>query len=108
MARERIDRLRAGRPADAERFLDDGLRLFADDPRPRMFGEDALWYLKRGAARAASAAAREARADLEKALALEGRTWVHGRAHLELGKLDLKDGNQAAAERTFANSRPSV
>ena len=30
-------------------------------------------------------------------MTLEGRDWVHGRAHLELGKLDLKDGKQAAA-----------
>ena len=45
--------LRAGRPADAERFLNDGLTRFADDKRPRMFGEDALWHYKRGAARAA-------------------------------------------------------
>ena len=28
---------------------------------------------------------------------MEGRQWVQGRAHLELGKLDLKDGNRAAA-----------
>ena len=45
--------LRAGRAADAERFLSDGLARFADDTRPRMFGEDALWRYKRGAARAA-------------------------------------------------------
>ena len=45
--------LRAGRAADAERFLSDGLARFADDTRPRMFGEDALWRYKRGAALAA-------------------------------------------------------
>ena len=45
--------LRAGRPADAERFLNDGFARFADDRRPRMFGEDALWHYKRGAALAA-------------------------------------------------------
>ena len=42
--------LRAGRAADAERFLSEGLARFADDRRPRMFGEDALWHYKRGAA----------------------------------------------------------
>jgi tetratricopeptide (TPR) repeat protein len=62
-----------------------------------MFGEDALWYTKRGTARAALGRAAEARLDLEKALAVEGRRWVQGRAHLELGKLDLKDRDRAAA-----------
>ena len=38
--------LRAGKTADAERFLDEGMRMFANDTRPRMFGEDALWYLE--------------------------------------------------------------
>ena len=45
--------LRAGRAAEAERFLSDGLSRFAEDTRPRMFGEDALWRYKRGAALAA-------------------------------------------------------
>ena len=52
-----------------------------------MFGEDALWWYKRGAARAMLGRA-DARPDLEKALAADGRKWVQGRAHLELGKLD--------------------
>jgi tetratricopeptide (TPR) repeat protein len=89
--------LRAGKAADGERFLDEGLRKLAGDTRPRMFGEDALWYAKRGTARAALGRAAEARQDLEKALTVEGRRWVQGRAHLELGKLDLKDRNRAAA-----------
>ena len=33
----------------------------------------------------------------EGADASKGATWLHGRAHFELGKLDLKDGKQAAA-----------
>jgi len=88
--------LRAGRAADAERFLTDGLKRFADDSRPRMFGEDALWRYKRGASLAALGRS-EAEADLRKSLALEGRKWVHARCHLELGKLALKGGNKAAA-----------
>ena len=88
--------LRAGRAADAERFLTDGLRRFADDSRPRMFGEDALWRYKRGASLAALGRT-DAEADLRKSLALEGRKWVHARCHLELGKLALKGGNKAAA-----------
>ena len=89
--------LRAGKTADAERFLDEGVRRLDADTRPRMFGEDALWYAKRGTARASLGRVPEARLDLEKALVVEGRPWIHGRAHLELGKLALKDGNKTAA-----------
>jgi predicted Zn-dependent protease len=88
--------LRAGRPADAARFLDEGIARFASDRRARMFGEDALWMYKRGAARAALGRA-DAEADLNRAIGAEGRKWVHGRAHLELGKLALKAGDRARA-----------
>ena len=91
--------LRAGRPAEAERALEDGMARFANDTRPRMFGEDALWHYKRGTARAEVGRAADARDDLTKAIALEGRAWVKGRAHLELGKLALKAGDRAAARR---------
>ena len=89
--------LRAGRAADAERVLSDGLARFADDTRPRMFGEDALWRHKRGAALAALGRNADADADLRKSLTAEGRKWVHARSHLELGKMALKTGNKAAA-----------
>jgi tetratricopeptide (TPR) repeat protein len=89
--------IRAGRYADAERFLDEGLRRFADDRRPRMFGEDALWYYKRGTARAWSGKPRDAEPDLRKALSVAGRKWVYARAHLELGRIALNAGNKAAA-----------
>ncbi len=56
--------LRAGRAADAERLLNEGLARFADDKRQRMFGEDALWHYKRGAARVALRRTAEAKADL--------------------------------------------
>src|SRR5919201_1036735 len=39
----------------------------------------------------------DARADLRKSLAVEGRKWVYGRAHLEFGKLALKEGRRADA-----------
>jgi tetratricopeptide (TPR) repeat protein len=89
--------LRAGRPAEAERFLSEGFARFANDQRPRMFGEEALWQYKRGAARAALGRTREAEADLRDALRGEARKWVYGRAHLELGKLALKAGNRPVA-----------
>ena len=91
--------LRAGRAADAERFINDGLARFAGDRRPRMFGEDALWRYKRGAARAALGRTAAADADLRAALAVEARKWVHARTHLELGKLAIKAGSRAVAQQ---------
>ena len=89
--------LRGGRSAEAERFLNEGLARLAADDRPRMPGEEALWYYKRGAARTALGHAAEAEQDLRKSLALEGRKWVHGRAHLEIGRLLLQAGKRDAA-----------
>jgi len=97
--------LRAGRAADAVRVLNDGLARFADDRRPRMFGENALWHYKRGAAFAALGRV-EAAAELKRAIGEEGRRWVHGRAHVELGKLALKAGNRAAAREEFRAAIP--
>ena len=91
--------LRAGRWADADRFLADGWTRFASDKRPRMFGEDALWQYKIGVARAALGRTAEAQDALSKALALPGRKWVHGRSHIELGKLALKAGNRIEARQ---------
>ena len=89
--------IRAARYADAEHFLDEGLRRFAEDRRPRMFGEDALWYYKRGTARAWSGKPHEAEPDLRRALSVPGRKWVYARAHLELGRIAVNAGNKAAA-----------
>ena len=93
--------LRAGRPAEAERFLNDGITRFNADDRARMFGEPALWYYKRGAARVALGRVAEAGADLKTALASEGRPWVYGRTHLEMGKLALRAGNRLDAYAEF-------
>lgn len=89
--------LRAGRTAEAHRMLTEGMERLATDDRPRMFGEEAIWYQKRGAARVALEMSKEATDDLRKALAAEGRKWIHGRAHLELGRLALKAGDRATA-----------
>ena len=89
--------LRGGKLAQAERFLDEGIARLAADDRPRMLGEEALWYYKRGAARTALGRAADAEVDLRKAVGLQGRKWVHGRAHLELGRLLLQAGRPAAA-----------
>ena len=93
--------LRAGRPADAERVLNEGTAKFVDDQRERMFGEPALWLYKRGVARAALGHDGDARGDLGKALTVQGRKWVYGRSHLELGKLAVKRGDKAAARSEF-------
>jgi tetratricopeptide (TPR) repeat protein len=89
--------LRAKRPAEAERVLDEGLAMLATDTRPRMTGEDALWYYRRGEARAALGRTAEARADLMQSIAHGGRKWVQGRAHLELGRIALADSDMASA-----------
>jgi len=91
--------IRAGRYAEAERALTDGMTRFADDTRQRMFGENALWLHKRGVARAWRGQEAEAQADFQNALAVEGRKWVHGRTHLEIGRLAAKKGDRATARR---------
>jgi len=90
--------LRAGRHAEANRTLSEGIDRFAGDTRPRMFGEEALWFQKRAEARAAIGLAAGARDDSYKSLAAEGRRWVHGRARLELGRLALKANDPAGAQ----------
>lgn len=89
--------LRAGRHAQADRILTEGINRFAGDTRARMYGEEAIWFQKRGEARATIGRTDEARADLHKALESEGRRWVHGRARLELGRLALKSNDRPGA-----------
>ena len=97
--------LRAGRAADAERFLSDGLR-----GSPTIRGRGCSARTRSGTTSAARrwprSDGRDAEADLRKALALEGRKWVHARSHLELGKLALKAGNKAAAAAEFRAAIP--
>jgi tetratricopeptide (TPR) repeat protein len=93
--------IRAGHVAEAVRVLEEGSALFTADTRTRMFGEDSIWALKRGTARAWAGRTADAESDLTRAIALEGRKWVKGRAHLELGRIQLKAGNKAAARPEF-------
>lgn len=89
--------LRAGRAADAEAFLAEGRRMLSADNRPRMFGEEALWLLKHGSALVALDRRAEAGPLLRRAVTLESRKWVAGRAHAELGKLaDLANDRSTA------------
>ncbi len=91
--------LRAGRWADADRFLSEGWTKFASDNRQRMFGENALWQYKIGVGRARLGRTADAEQALTKAVSSEGRNWVHGRSHLELGRLAQKAGNRGEARR---------
>jgi tetratricopeptide (TPR) repeat protein len=93
--------VRGGRAADAERMLTEGLGRLAADSRPKMFGEEALWHLKRGTARVALNKPAQAAEDLRFTLSREARRWVQGRAHAELGKLADLRGDRNAARASF-------
>jgi tetratricopeptide (TPR) repeat protein len=89
--------LRAGNAREADAVLSEGIARLASDRRPRSFGEEALWYYKRGAARVRLGQRETAAADLRAALKLEGRNWVKGRIHTELGRLADLAGDRARA-----------
>jgi tetratricopeptide (TPR) repeat protein len=93
--------LRAGQPAEAEKLLSEGLQRLAADNRPRMFGEEALWLQKRGAARVALNRLDEAAADLARGATLEARRWVTGRIHAEQGKIADLRKDRATARTQF-------
>jgi tetratricopeptide (TPR) repeat protein len=91
--------LRAGRSRDAITLLDEGMAMLADDDRPRVPGELALWHLKRGGARMLAGDVAGAEADLRVATAGDAQAWVNGRARLALGQLSLRRGERAAARQ---------
>lgn len=96
--------VRAGRGAQAEALLTTGIDMFARDSRRKVPGEAGLWHYKRGAARVLLGRAEDARSDLQIALGRESPVWVQGRAHLELGRLALREGNGAAARTEVARA----
>jgi tetratricopeptide (TPR) repeat protein len=77
--------LRASQFSEGERLLTEGLTRFADDKRPRAFGELGLWYYKRGMARVAQHKVADARADLDRARSEPALDWVKSRIALETG-----------------------
>jgi len=93
--------LRAGRIQEASAQIDAGFALLAHDPRPRMYGEEALWLYERGATRVALGETEPAAHDLDAALAAGGREWVDGRARTELGKLADLAGDRAKARAEY-------
>ena len=105
--RNRVLRLEAGATAirarqysEADRLLTAGIDGLPADPRPRAFGEEAMWFYKRGMARLALRRLESARADLARASGLPMRDWVKARVQLEVGKLaDLEARRADAAGR---------
>jgi hypothetical protein len=89
--------VRAGRGAEAETVLTEGLRKLDTDHRAKMPGERALWLYKRGSARVLLRRTAEARRDLEAALAQGPLGWVQGRINVELGKAADIEGDRARA-----------
>jgi tetratricopeptide (TPR) repeat protein len=93
--------LRAGRAGDADTMLSAGIERFEKDSRPRMGGEEGVWFYKRGAARVLLKRRGEAEADLTHALQAPAHQWVHAQAHLELGKLADLSGDHARASAEY-------
>jgi tetratricopeptide (TPR) repeat protein len=96
--------IRARQFAEAERLLSEGIAKCATDTRPRAFGEDALWYYKRGLARLALRRLPDAATDLERARTLSARDWVKARIQLEIGKLADLQGRRAQAQTAYRQS----
>jgi tetratricopeptide (TPR) repeat protein len=89
--------LRASRPADARRAIEEGRARFAQDRRPRAFGEAARWHYYLGAALVGLRQVDAAGAALRAVLSTDGPEWLRGRAHKELGKLGDLAGDRARA-----------
>ncbi len=109
--RNRVLRLEAGATAirarqysEADRLLTAGIDALPRDPRPRAFGEDAMWFYKRGMARLALRRLEPARADLAHAMGLPMRTWVKARVHLERGKLADLESRRADARAAYSEA----
>ena len=97
--------IRAGRAADAEAILTRGLTMFAQDTRPKIPGERALWLYKRGAARVNLNHPADADVDLREALRAEPVQWVRGRIRVELGKIADLAGRRPDAMNEYRDGR---
>ena len=108
LPRNRVLRLEAGATAirarqysEADRLLTAGIEALPADPRPRAFGEEAMWFYKRGLARLALRRLELARADLKRAFGLPMRVWVKARVQLEFGKLADLESRRADAQAAY-------
>lgn len=89
----------------AQRELAAGFAKLAADERPRMFGEDGVWFLKRGATNVELRRIDSARTDLEAARSGSTVGWVQGRASVELGKIADLEGDRERARREYDRGR---
>lgn len=97
--------IRADRAHDAERILTPGIARLADDRRPRMPGEEALWHYKLGLAQLRLDRRPAAAGSLQTALARGPEPWMRGRIELALGKLEDLDGRRGAAIARYRRAR---
>ena len=93
--------LKAGRALDAQRTLEEGLAQFAPDSRPLAFGELAQWRYYLGASLVALEDRERASRELKSALLVPARPWIHGRTHIELGKIADLAGDRAGAIQEY-------
>jgi tetratricopeptide (TPR) repeat protein len=92
--------LRAGRHAEADALLTEGLAMLAKETRAKIPGEAALWRYKRGAARVGLGRIDAAKSDLRAAIEPDAQNWVQGRAHAELARLAIRGGDRPAARES--------
>ncbi len=97
--------IRAGMGVEADAALTRGLAMLANDPRPRVPGEEALWLYKRGLARLNLNRPGPASDDLSRALAMNPTTWVRGRIHVEMGKLADLAGRRPDAVTAYRTAK---
>ena len=98
--------IRAGRVDEADAGLSQGITALDSDTRPKIPGERALWFYKRGVARTSLGRSADAAADLRTALDSHPLGWTEGRIHVALGRLADLAGNrtEAGAEDTKAKA----
>ena len=89
---------RAGRRAPLARAR--SAAWWPRSPGPSAFGELARWRYSYGVSLARLQQA-DAAAQFRAALQATGLEWVHGRAHLELGKLAMQSGQAPEATNEF-------
>jgi tetratricopeptide (TPR) repeat protein len=97
--------IRAGHNDDAEAALSRGLAAFDRDTRPKIPGERALWFYKRGLARANLGHLADAALDLRTALSSHPLGWTTGRIHVALGRIADLEGNRTEALGEYAQAK---
>jgi tetratricopeptide (TPR) repeat protein len=97
--------IRAGRDDEADTALSRGLASFDSDTRPKIPGERALWFYKRGLARVNLDRLAEAATDLRAALDSGPLGWTVGRIHVALGHVADLSGHRSDALAEYARAK---